>query len=68
MNDPLADTTVINAEIPTEPCVITFYDPDGTEAGVLDWSDGTMRFEGDADESAKIFIEFIKDRYQKDPS
>lgn len=31
--------------------------------GKLDWSDGTMKFEGDADESAQLFFDNIIKRY-----
>ena len=31
----------------------------GCETGVLSWKDGVLHFEGNADESAKIFIETL---------
>jgi hypothetical protein len=30
-----------------------------TEVGRLDWSDGKMKFEGEADESAQLFFDNI---------
>lgn len=35
--------------------------------GTLDWSDGTMRFKGDADESAQLFFDNIIKRYIQMP-
>lgn len=32
---------------------------EGKEVGRLSWDDGTMKFEGNADESAKIFFDVV---------
>jgi len=36
-----------------------FSNDDG-EVGKMDWNDGTFKFSGDADESAKVFLGFLK--------
>lgn len=41
---------------------IIFTNESGT-VGVLNWSDGTMRFEGEADESAQLFFDHIIKQY-----
>ena len=41
---------------------IVFNDGNAS-VGTLDWSDGTMRFKGDADESAQLFFDNIIKRY-----
>lgn len=48
---------------------ITFTSKDGTESR-LDWSDGTMRFTGNADEAAQKFFEAFADlwKLRTDPS
>lgn len=38
---------------------ITFHSDDGLTIGKLDWNDGTLRFAGNADESAKVFFRFL---------
>lgn len=38
------------------PCCMTFYGDANRKVGELTWQDGTMRFIGSADESAKIFF------------
>lgn len=43
---------------------MTFYD--GKDAiGKLDWNDGVMKFEGNAQESAQIFFNYIIDVYNQ---
>lgn len=46
---------------PTYPSIV-FRNNDKT-VGTLDWSDGTMKFKGDADESAQLFFDNIVKRY-----
>lgn len=41
---------------------VTFYYKEKT-VGKLDWSDGTMKFTGDADESAQLFFDGIIKRF-----
>jgi hypothetical protein len=38
---------------------ITFKGKNQEDIGVLDWSDGKMKFTGDADESAQLFFDTI---------
>jgi hypothetical protein len=38
---------------------ITFTDRSNSVVGKLDWSDGTLKFEGEADESAQLFFDNI---------
>lgn len=40
--------------------VISFTNGGNTERGRLSWEDGVFKFEGDADESAKIFIDSLQ--------
>ena len=47
---------VIFAEKITAPTSMIF----GNGVGKLSWGSGTMKFEGDVDESAKIFFEYLK--------
>ena len=42
---------------PTCPSIV--FRNNNKNVGTLDWSDGTMRFEGDADESAQLFFDNI---------
>lgn len=35
---------------------MVFHGDDNEEVGKLDWNDGIMKFEGDTEESAKIFF------------
>jgi hypothetical protein len=37
---------------------VIFHNADG-EVGVLDWSDGTMKFRGDADAAGQLFFDHI---------
>lgn len=41
---------------------VTFHNDKGI-VGKLDWNNGPMTFEGDADESAQLFFEHIIQRY-----
>ena len=46
---------------------MTFYNEEKM-IGKLDWSDGVLKFTGDAEESAKLLFEFLKpamDQYMK---
>ena len=42
----------------TPACNMTFNN--GKEVGQLYWTDGELKFEGNMDESAKLFFEFLK--------
>ena len=42
---------------PTYPSII--FRNNDKNVGTLDWSDGTMKFKGDADESAQLFFDNI---------
>jgi hypothetical protein len=44
---------------PTVPRNIVFFDNNQKEVGRIDWTDGIIKFDGDVDESAKIFFEFL---------
>lgn len=39
--------------------IITFFNDKNETIGKLDWTDGIMKFEGEAEESAKIFFNYI---------
>jgi hypothetical protein len=41
---------------------VSFHTNNGM-IGALDWNDGVMKFEGDADESAKVFFDNVIGRY-----
>jgi len=36
------------------------FTKDDKEIGILDWSDGVMKFKGRAEESAELFFDFLK--------
>ena len=40
-------------------CQLTFVADGSKEVGTLDWSTGFLRFEGFAEESARIFFEYV---------
>jgi hypothetical protein len=46
---------------PTYPSIV--FRNNDKNVGTLDWSDGTMKFKGDADESAQLFFDNIVKRY-----
>ena len=48
------------------PCNMIFSDKDGSEVGRLSWDSGEMIFEGKADESAKIFFEFLNNLFKEE--
>ena len=39
---------------------MSFHKDGGKAIGRLDWNDGVMKFTGNAEESAKIFFDFLK--------
>lgn len=44
---------------------ITFSNPvTEDEIGRLTWDDGTLKFEGNAEESAKVFFEYLRQFFQ----
>jgi len=45
----------------TSPYTMIFHHDNGEEVGKLDWNDGTMKFEGKAEESAQHLFKFICD-------
>lgn len=47
----------------TAPHNIVFHGPGGREVGRFDFSDGDFKFEGDASESAKVFTEWCRNRW-----
>jgi len=63
--------TPLMADCPSAPCStillsdwkpddsIQFHNHQNTEIGRLTWNDGVLRFTGNADESAKLFIQTI---------
>ena len=51
------DITINN---PKPDNTVKFFADDGTEVGKLDWNDGTLKFTGEADKSALIFIDLVK--------
>lgn len=42
---------------------LSFLNKENKIVGKLDWSDGTMKFTGDADESGKVFFENMIKHY-----
>jgi len=53
-------TTAINfREMLTPTREITFWDNGGRLLGRLRWPDGALQFEGNADESARVFFESV---------
>ena len=43
---------------------MSFYNQDGDEVGILDFSDAHLTFEGNADESAIVFMDAISTVFQ----
>ena len=60
---PIGETLLSSNLIP--PSTVTFHGSDGEVVGELDFSDGTLRFEGDADASAQSFINYLKMYWEK---
>lgn len=59
MNDKF---TINNAEVPTlnlKPDYTIAFLRDGKQIGILDFNGPTMTFEGDAEDSAKVFFDWI---------
>lgn len=59
MNDKF---TINNAEVPTlnlKPDYTIAFLRDGKQIGILDFNGPTMTFEGDAENSAKVFFDWI---------
>ena len=54
------DPKIVTATLPSNTDSIGFYDKNQKEIGTL-YLEPPMRFEGDAEESAKIFFEFVLD-------
>ncbi len=44
---------------------LNFFRDMGIEVGRLYWGKGKLEFEGEAEESAKIFIKFLKEHWNK---
>ena len=53
------DNDRLTIEVPPPSYNLYFQNETGT-IGTLDWSSGKLVFEGNADESAKIFFEYLK--------
>lgn len=45
------------------PDCITWCDKDNKQIGCLSWEDGVFKFEGKADESAKLFFDYIVNNF-----
>ena len=54
--DDVSKLNLYDYEAPTE---ISFQGANWDEVGRLSWDSGTFKFEGDANESAKIFMEYV---------
>ena len=42
---------------------IIFHGPGGKEVGRMDFNDGDFKFEGDASEAAKVFVEWVRNKW-----
>ncbi len=60
------DTIEMRVAEPPRPHRFTFMGEDDEAIGTLDWSDGTLKFEGDADESAQVFFNIVVKLYAGD--
>lgn len=59
-------STVANGVTPSKPLTVTFHTADNTVCGKLyEEEDGKLYFEGDVDESAKVFFEMIIEKNSK---
>jgi len=56
--------TIEMAEKDRDPCNITFANEEGN-IGTLDWKDGVMTFEGEADAAALIFFDHVMNLWNK---
>jgi len=54
-----SNNTTISIESPVPPSKITFSSGNDKEIGKLSFRDGTMVFEGNAEESALVFFEYL---------
>ena len=45
-------------------CNLIFYNDKGEHIGEMDFSDGIFRFTGNADESAKVFVKWVKEYFK----
>lgn len=54
---PLYSVGGLKLHQPTYPSIV--FRNDDKNVGTLDWSDGAMKFKGDADESAQLFFDGI---------
>jgi hypothetical protein len=54
------DSSNLAAELEIHPpSSMTFYNSEDSVVGIVTWEDGTLRFEGDVEESAKVFFEYF---------
>lgn len=60
--DKVTDSDLIYIAPQSHPNTLSFHKDDGSEVGRLYWED-ELKFEGDADESAQIFITFLKEMW-----
>jgi hypothetical protein len=54
---------LLNTSLYVPPAYTVSFYKDRTKVGELDWNDGTMKFEGDAEESAQLFFDEVIKRY-----
>jgi len=64
-NDDVYISTIgqLGMDWPDPPKTISFNDAEGEIVGTVSWEDGVIRFEGDVDESARLFFEFLLSEY-----
>jgi len=53
-------SNIIDISSYTSTNIVVFCSDDGEEVGKLNWSTGELKFSGNADESAKLFFNFLK--------
>ena len=52
------------AKLPKHESKISFYNQDGEEIGVLDFHNACLGFEGNAEQSAIVFMQLVGNLYQ----
>lgn len=52
---------LIGGKIKPEP-ILTFHNENTQRVGELTWEDGVFKFKGKAEESAKIFLDWLRKR------
>jgi len=64
MEDNLMFRDALEIRQPPQICKLSFMNNDNQEVGAFYWDNG-IKFEGNAEESARVFIRFLKELWDK---